>query len=61
MTDRGHIHRPGEDPLAPRPMTRQQVENPVRLVRRRQAGGSDATARAQRERWAQWRAERGRK
>ena len=46
------------DPLAPRPMTAEQVADLVERVRRQQRGGGDATARAQRARWSRWRAER---
>jgi hypothetical protein len=44
------------NPLAPRPMTPAQIADLVRRVRAKQAGGSDATARAQRARWERHRA-----
>lgn len=52
--------RPGDDPMAVRCMTPEQVADLVRRVRANTTPRAIAVGRSNRQRWERWRVERGR-
>lgn len=60
MSDRGHVYQPGENPLAPHPMTPAQFEAFMRFARSNTTEAAAKVSRSKRQRWERWRAERGR-
>lgn len=60
MADRGHVFQPGEDPLAPHPMTPEQLAAFMEQARANTTPVDIETGRRNRERWARWRADQGR-
>lgn len=60
MTDRGHVYQPGENPLAPHPMTPAQFEAFMEAVRANTTPAAVAVGRLNRRRWERYREQRGR-